>query len=96
MPWHHRDAENAAMEEEKMEMGDTGQPGTAQAGGGWNLPQPDTVPRPTYWPAVLAFGCSLVGFGVLTSYLFSALGALISVIAVLKWIREIVHEQQKK
>jgi hypothetical protein len=65
------------------------------AGNDWNVPKPDTVPRPTYWPAVLAFGCALIGFGVLTSYVFSILGAMIFIFALSKWIGEMVHERDE-
>jgi hypothetical protein len=83
------------MENDDAMHSDTGQDKPALVGNDWNVPKPDTIPRPTYWPAVLAFGCALAGFGVLTSYIFSILGVLIFILAISKWIGEMVHERQE-
>jgi len=66
-----------------------------QADETWTIPKPETIPPPTYWPAVLAFGTTLVGFGMLTSYLISLVGAGIFVLAISKWIGEMLHEQKE-
>ena len=61
----------------------------------WSTPKPDAIPSPTYWPAVLAFGCALAGLGVLTSYIFSILGGAIVIFAVAKWIGEMLREHSE-
>ncbi len=38
----------------------------------WSEPQPAAIPPPTYWPVTLAFGTTLAGLSLVTSYLFSA------------------------
>ncbi len=62
---------------------------------GWHRALPETIPRPTFWPAVLAFGATLIGFGVQTSFLLSGVGAVIFVVATARWIGEIHHEHQE-
>lgn len=60
---------------------------------GWHTPKPEVIPSPTYWPVVLAFGVTLMGFGVLTSYLISLVGLVLFVLAMSKWIGELCREQ---
>ena len=63
-------------------------------GGGEPLtPKPDVLPKPTYWPAILALGVTLLAWGVVTSALLSLLGLGISIVAVIRWIGDIRHEQ---
>ncbi len=59
---------------------------------GWNPPLPARLPEPTYWPAVLALGLVAVLFGVLTSIVFSAVGLLVSVAALVGWIGGLRHD----
>lgn len=56
-------------------------------------PKPETLPEPTYWPAVFAIGVTLLAWGVVTSLLLSLLGLGISIVAVVNWIGDIRHEQ---
>jgi hypothetical protein len=59
----------------------------------WSVPKPEVIPPPTLWPAVLAFGITLVGLGVLTSFLISLVGSGIFVLALIRWVGEMIHEQ---
>ena len=43
------------------------------------------------WPVVCAGGIALLAFGVLTSLLFSAAGALLLVCALVGWVAELRH-----
>jgi len=52
----------------------------------WVAPPAQTIPHPTYAPAGLALGVSFVLFGLATSYLFCAAGALLMAIALKSWI----------
>ena len=55
---------------------------------GWNRPKPEHVPRPTYWPAVLALGVTFLVWGLITTYIISAVGLVLFVIALAGWIGE--------
>jgi hypothetical protein len=50
------------------------------------------LPGPSMWPFVLGAGVSLLAFGVLTSLLFSVVGAVMFGIALAGWIEELRHE----
>jgi len=55
----------------------------------------DTVqmPAPTAWPIALAFGLTLLFAGLVTSEAVSALGAIVSIAAVIGWFRDVLpHE----
>jgi hypothetical protein len=54
------------------------------------------VPASTAWPIVLAFGCSLMFAGLLTSVSVSVLGFVLGVAGCVGWFREVLpHEQQE-
>jgi hypothetical protein len=51
------------------------------------------VPAPTAWPIVLAFGITMLFAGLVTDKSVSALGAIISIAAVIGWFRAVLpHE----
>ena len=58
---------------------------------GWSRPKPDHVPRPTYWPAVMGLGVTCLFWGVVTTYVISAVGLVLVVIALAGWIGELNH-----
>jgi len=60
----------------------------------WNDARPARLPRPTWWPAALAFGITLLAWGIVTSWMISAVGLVIFIVALGGWIREIIHEHQ--
>ena len=60
-------------------------------------PREIEVPAPTAWPFVLAFGCTLLAAGLVTSGSVSALGAVLSLAGCVGWFREVLpheHEEQ--
>jgi hypothetical protein len=59
---------------------------------GWNVPKPDVIPRPTSWPAGLALGIALIGWGLITSPIIFGIGLVLFAVALGGWIREIRHE----
>jgi len=61
---------------------------------GWNSPKPETIPSPSYWPFVLSLGATLMGLGILTSYIISATGTVLFILAIIKWIGELFSEEQ--
>jgi cell division protein FtsX len=49
------------------------------------------LPERSVWPVVLAGGIALLLFGVVTSFSFSVLGALLIVGALMGWIGDLLH-----
>ena len=60
----------------------------------WSMPKPEIIPPPTYWPFVLSLGATLMGLGVLTSNIISAAGAVLFILAVIKWVGELSSEDR--
>ena len=58
---------------------------------GWSRPKPEHVPHPTYWPAVLALGVTFLVWGLITSYVISAVGLVLFALALGGWIWEMRH-----
>jgi hypothetical protein len=54
----------------------------------WTRPQSPVVPRPTYWPSILALSICFGLWGVVTSVWMSIVGAAGMGLAVAGWIRE--------
>ena len=71
---------------------DTAQSTAADAGAEERGPLPEVLPKPTYWPAVTAAGATLLAFGVVTSFAFSAVGLIAFVLGVAGWVNEMRHE----
>lgn len=59
---------------------------------GWNLPKPDVVPHPTYWPITMALGITFFAWGAVTTFIISILGLILFGIALAGWIGDIRHE----
>ncbi len=69
----------------------------AQAPGlrpGWSVPR-DHLPRPTYWPVVMALGITFMCFGVVTTFIISAVGLILFIISTVGWIGDIRNEQRE-
>ncbi|HXS95443.1 MAG TPA: hypothetical protein VN736_12635 [Candidatus Limnocylindrales bacterium] len=52
---------------------------------------PETLARPTYWPAMLALGMTLALLGPVTSMAITVVGAGLAVAALVGWIGELVR-----
>ena len=50
--------------------------------------EPVHLPGPSYLPVLTALGIALALVGVVISWVVSAIGLVITVIAVVRWIRE--------
>jgi hypothetical protein len=61
---------------------------------GWQKPQPETLPEPTYWPAVLAIGVVSILWGIVTTFIISGIGFVLTALAIYGWVRELLYEQQ--
>jgi hypothetical protein len=58
----------------------------------WHKPLPERLPRPTYWPAVLAFAINFALIGPVTSMWLTVVGAILCGFALAGWIGEMGHE----
>ncbi|MPR36260.1 hypothetical protein [Salmonirosea aquatica] len=58
----------------------------------WLPAEPKELPKPTYWPFFLALGVVLMLWGIPTTLYISALGGLIFVLALVRWINLLRHE----
>ena len=62
------------------------------------LPQPTEeihLPEPSYVPVVLAFGISLAVVGIVLSWVLVVIGAIIGLIALVRWIRQTRSEMSE-
>ncbi|MDB5220994.1 MAG: hypothetical protein JWO86_8921 [Myxococcaceae bacterium] len=57
--------------------------------------QPERLPRPTFWPAGVAFGITLLMLGLLTSFVVIAIGLAVFVVSLAGWIGELRHEERR-
>lgn len=65
---------------------------TPQIPPGWNKPLPEQLPRPSYWPFLLAFGMNLALLGPVTSMWLTFVGFVLGGFALAGWIGELGHE----
>jgi len=57
---------------------------------GWHVPHPTHLPAPTDAPAMTAFGIVFIALGAVTVWPLSVIGAFIFVLAIAKWIGELL------
>jgi hypothetical protein len=88
--------ESGDVIDRKLEKIKPDQPCEAELPPGWNLARPHQLPRPTYWPAVLAGGVVVFAWGPPTSWTVSVVGAVVSVVAIRGWIGELRHESESE
>ena len=53
------------------------------------------VPEPSAWPATLAAGMTLVAAGVVTNWIVSAAGIVVSLVAGAGWIALLLGERER-
>jgi hypothetical protein len=71
----------------------SGNPAPGGAQDGWSVPRPERIPRPTYWPAIMALAIAFMLFGVVTSWIFTGTGAAMFVLSLGKWIGELIRDE---
>ncbi len=59
---------------------------------GWSRPEPEHLSEPTYWPAVMALGITMLLWGIVTSVIISIVGLALFALAITGWIGELLHE----
>ncbi|MCA1666540.1 MAG: hypothetical protein LC793_03900 [Thermomicrobia bacterium] len=57
----------------------------------WERLPPAHLPRPTYWPVVLALGVMFLMWGIVTTLAISVIGLLLLTLALGGWIGELRH-----
>jgi hypothetical protein len=60
----------------------------------WYSLPPVMLPRPTYWPAVMALGIVFLLWGVAATFLISGVGLALVALALGGWIGDLRHEQR--
>jgi hypothetical protein len=59
-------------------------------------PREIEVPAPTAWPFILAFGCSLLFAGLVTSVSVTLLGAVLALAGAIGWFREVLPREHEE
>ena len=59
---------------------------------GWSRPKPETIPPPTYWPAVFAFGLTFVMWGFISNIFLFCFGLIVAVIGLVYWVLDLCRE----
>jgi hypothetical protein len=62
----------------------------------WSRPKPEKLAKPTWWPAALAFGATLLVWGLIASCVILICGALVTAISLTGWIGDIRHEHRER
>lgn len=47
------------------------------------------LPNPTYWPFFFALSITAIAWGLITSWIVSAMGALVLVVSTVGWAKEV-------
>jgi hypothetical protein len=63
-----------------------------QATDGWYPVEEIHLPRPTYWPAVLALGVTFIAWSILTSPLIGVVGVGLFAVGLGGWIGDMLDE----
>lgn len=58
---------------------------------GWHRARPEQIPRPTYWPIVVALAITLIFWGAVSALAISVVGLVLLVISLAGWIGELRH-----
>jgi hypothetical protein len=59
----------------------------------WVKARPEVIPRPTFFPAALAFGTTFLFWGLVTSPVVLGMGSLLIVVSLVGWIGEMRDER---
>ena len=54
--------------------------------------KPEILPKPTYTPFLLAFSITLIGWGLISTWIISVAGFIGLCISLYGWIKELLHE----
>ena len=62
----------------------------------WEPLPPESLPRPTFFPAGLAMGTTFIFWGLITSWVVFLVGVGLFVAALAGWVAEIRHERNQR
>jgi hypothetical protein len=62
---------------------------------GWTACPPSHLPASTASPALLAFGVTLLAWGLVSSFVLVLVGGAVFAHSLLHWIGEIVHDAKQ-
>lgn len=59
----------------------------------WHKPLPERLPEPSYAPPLLAIGLMCLLWGAVTTWIVSAIGAVVAGLACVQWIAALRRER---
>ncbi|MEO8726473.1 MAG: hypothetical protein ABI383_10165 [Acidobacteriaceae bacterium] len=59
---------------------------------GWTKAKPERLPRPTYAPAMMAFGIVFLALGLITRWYVSAVGGCAFAVSIWLWVGELRND----
>ena len=69
----------------------TSSPATPTVPPGWQAVEQHGLPAPTFWPAAMALAITFLAWGFATTWLISAVGLVLFVVALAGWIGDMLH-----
>lgn len=71
---------------------------------GWHKPKPDVLPKPGYWPFLLALGIAFMLWGLAVGFnevfstiiIVSGLGLILFIVALAGWIGDLRDERKNE
>jgi hypothetical protein len=66
--------------------------GNSGSSTGGAKPMPEILPRPSVWPAALSFAVTLLAFGVVTSWIISAVGFALFLLSAHGWFEDLRND----
>jgi hypothetical protein len=73
---------------------ESSRPTQASVPEGWTRLKPEHLPLPTFWPAGFALGITFLFWGLISSWVVLAVGAILFIGCLAGWIAEIRHERK--
>jgi hypothetical protein len=61
----------------------------------WSPAKPDLIPKPSFWPAGMAFGVTFFFWGFVTSLVLILVGLALITVSLIGWIGEMRHEHRQ-
>ncbi|MEJ2147629.1 MAG: hypothetical protein P8020_21115 [Acidobacteriota bacterium] len=74
----------------ETEEGNFGRESPGGSGQTVQVLKPEDLPRPTYWPAVLAMGMIFILWGLISAIPITFVGVALFILALAGWIREML------
>jgi len=59
----------------------------------WVKPMPEETPEPTFWPISLAMSIIFILWGLISTWVITAVGIVLFSISVRGWARDLLNEQ---